>query len=142
MLPAGFRKTVADSSDGRYLFLSAHPVLPCLTAFGESHVDFMEEQIDKAEAKAIARGQDYDRDAAEINMGSMIEEVSFDSSGRFSFPPLLRKLAGIDDKAVFLGSMRVITIWNPDTFLAQDEKVYHKPMLSVREFLSEQEKKK
>ncbi len=138
VLPAGFRKTITDSSGGRYLFLSQHPSKPCLTAFGESYIGFMEAEIDKAEERAIARGQEYDRDAAEINMGSMIEEVSFDASGRFTFPPLLRKLANIDDQAVFLGSMKTITIWNPEIFLQQDEKTYAGPMMNVREFLAGQ----
>ena len=141
MLPAGFRKTVTESSDGRTLFLSTHPNLPCLTAFGESHIDYLEEQIDKAENKAIAQGREYDRDAAEINMGAMIEDASFDASGRFTFPASLRKIAGIDDKAVFLGSMRVITIWNPETFLKQDEAVYADPQMLVRDFLADQGKK-
>ncbi len=141
VLPAGFRKTVTESSEGRTLFFSTHPNLPCLTAYGESHIDYLEEQIDKAEAKAIAQGREYDRDAAEINMGSMIEDVTFDASGRFTFPPALRRIAGIDDKVVFLGSMRVITVWDPETFLRQDETVYGDPQMLVREFLAGQGKK-
>lgn len=142
MLPANFRKVVSDSSDGRYLFLSVHPKLPCLTGFGESRIAELRAKIDLEEERALIAGRDYDRDAASINLGSMIESVSFDASGRFIFPAHLRDMAEIGAQAVFFGSLDEITIWNPDVLMAQDAKTYAGQMMLVQKYRAELEQKK
>lgn len=44
------------------------------------------------------------------------EEVALDKQGRISLPRSLSEYAGVDDKALVIGAMDRIEIWNPDTF--------------------------
>lgn len=44
------------------------------------------------------------------------EEVSLDSQGRLSLPRPLIEFAGLDGRALILGSMDHIEIWSPDRF--------------------------
>lgn len=44
------------------------------------------------------------------------EEVALDKQGRISLPKSLSEYAGVDDKALVIGAMDRIEIWDPDTF--------------------------
>lgn len=44
------------------------------------------------------------------------EEVSLDAQGRIGLPKQLLEFAGIQDRALIIGSLNHIEIWNPDTF--------------------------
>jgi len=113
VLPPTFRKLVKDASFGsRTLCLNKHERWPCLTGFGTSRRDFIEEQVDKEEAAALALGQAFDRDLRFGQLSGFVD-VPFDDSGRFVFPDYLANLAGIDGEAFFNGNGAFFTIWNP-----------------------------
>lgn len=44
------------------------------------------------------------------------EEVSLDGQGRVSLPKALAEYAGIGDKALIIGAMERIELWDPDAF--------------------------
>lgn len=44
------------------------------------------------------------------------EEVALDKQGRISLPKPLSEYAGVDDRALVIGAMDRIEIWDPDTF--------------------------
>lgn len=44
------------------------------------------------------------------------EEASLDSQGRISLPKPLAEYAGIDDKALIIGAMDRVEIWDPGAF--------------------------
>jgi MraZ protein len=46
------------------------------------------------------------------------EEVSLDAQGRVGIPRQLLEFAGIEDRALIIGSLNHIEIWNPETFEA------------------------
>lgn len=113
VLPPTFRKLVKDASFGsRILCLNKHERWPCLTGFGTSRRDFIDAQVDKEEAAALARGAEFDRDLRLGQLSGFID-VPFDDSGRFVFPDYLARLAGIDGDAFFNGNGPFFTIWNP-----------------------------
>lgn len=122
-MPADFRKTVAESSKKRHLCLSRMDDLAgdepdCLIGFGLSRYDDIEAEIDKKEELATARGEKFDRDAAELEAGGMAFGAGFDTSGRFIFPNEAAALANISDEALFVGNIRYFQIWDPDTLLS------------------------
>lgn len=118
VLPSDFRKIVTDSSgDKRLLCLSREDRFPCLIGYGLSRQDEIDDQIDREEELANARGERFDRDLAELSSSAMVFETGFDASGRFIFPPHARILANIGDQAVFVGSRSQFQIWDPDTLL-------------------------
>ena len=115
VLPPSFRRLVKDASGGeRTLCLAKHERWPCLTGFGMSRLQELAEQIDREEAHAVARGQDFDRD---LRMGQLYGflDVPFDESGRFVCPEHLAAMAGLDGAAFFNGNGPFFTVWNPAT---------------------------
>ncbi|NNF04147.1 MAG: division/cell wall cluster transcriptional repressor MraZ [Rhodothermales bacterium] len=50
------------------------------------------------------------------------EEESLDKQGRISIPKPLAEYAGVDDKALVIGAMDRIEIWDPETFASYLEE--------------------
>ena len=44
------------------------------------------------------------------------EEVTLDAQGRIGVPKTLAEYAGITDRALIIGALDHIEIWNPDSF--------------------------
>lgn len=112
VLPPLFRKAVRESSDGRVLCLAKHDRWNCLTGFGLSRKLELEDQLDREEDRALARGVDFDREVRSSQLNGFVE-LPFDDSGRFVMPEYLRDLGNIDDGLFFQGGGRFFTLWNP-----------------------------
>ena len=113
VLPPTFRRLVKEASNGsRVLCLNKHERWPCLTGFGTTRRDFIDDQVDKEEAAALVRGGEFDRDLRLGQLSGFVD-VPFDDSGRFVFPDYLATLAGLGDEAFFNGNGPFFTIWNP-----------------------------
>ena len=56
---------------------------------------------------------------AMATVGSMAQDASCDKQGRFSLTPKLMEHAGITDKALLLGAVTTIQIWEPSRWEAQ-----------------------
>ncbi len=113
VLPPLFRKAVKDSSGGRILCLAKHDRWNCLTGFGLSRKEELEEQLDREEDRAIRLERDFDRDLRAMQLFGFVE-VPFDDSGRFVMPEHLRSLGRVEDGLYFHGGGRFFTIWNPE----------------------------
>ena len=113
VLPPTFRRLVKEASNGsRVLCLNKHERWPCLTGFGTTRRDFIDDQVDKEEAAALVRGDAFDRDLRLGQLSGFVD-VPFDDSGRFVFPDYLATLAGLEDDAFYNGNGPFFTIWNP-----------------------------
>lgn len=113
VLPPTFRRLVKEASNGsRVLCLNKHERWPCLTGFGTTRRDFIDDQVDKEEAAALVRGTGFDRDLRLGQLSGFVD-VPFDDSGRFVFPDYLGTLAALADDAFFNGNGPFFTIWNP-----------------------------
>src|SRR5690606_31978767 len=69
-------------------------------------------QVDREEANAIARGQDFDRDTRQSQLFGFTR-LPFDTSGRFVMPDHLVQLGKLEDGVFFQGAGRFFTVWNP-----------------------------
>jgi len=113
VLPPAFRKVVRDSShDSKVLCIAKHERWDCLTGFGLSRMDDLEEQLDREEERAIRLDKDFDRDTRSAQLYGFME-LPFDDSGRFIMPDYLVELAGLEDQVFFQGGGAFFTIWNP-----------------------------
>ncbi|HUQ13724.1 MAG TPA: division/cell wall cluster transcriptional repressor MraZ [Novosphingobium sp.] len=113
VLPPAFRKLVRDASDGaRALCLAKHERWPCLTGFGKSRLNQFDDQVDREETAALARGAEFDRELRLAQLHT-VQEVPFDESGRFVLPEHLAQLAGLESEAYFNGNGPFFTVWNP-----------------------------
>ena len=121
VLSADFRKGVRDSGQGeRVLCVTKHPRWKCLTGFGLGRADLFESELDKLEATAIARGQDFDRELRANQMYGFAR-VTFDDSGRFVLPERYFKLGSLNDRVFFLGGGLQFTIWSPEELYKMGE---------------------
>lgn len=118
VLPPTFRRLVKEASHGeRTLCLAKHDRWPCLTGFGMSRLQAFDEQLDREEANALARGTEFDRDQRGSQLFGFID-VPFDESGRFVMPDHLAGMADLDSAAFFNGNGPFFTIWNPASLAA------------------------
>jgi MraZ protein len=114
VLPADFRQTVKDASNGqRTLCLDKHHKHPCLVGFGESRALSFGDQIAHEERNAISRGEDFDVDERAAQL-SGFARISFDESGRFVLPTYLGEQVNVGEELYFHGGTTQITIWAPE----------------------------
>lgn len=121
VLPLEMRKLVKQASGGENrLCLSVHPTNGCATGFGLSHKQFLFDQVDDLERRALDAGRDFDGDfERELRLGT-IEDVNFDDGGRFFLHPDIKEEAGITDVIFFYGVGRYFQMWKPETLIASD----------------------
>lgn len=113
VLPPELRKAVRESGQGeRLLCLAKHPRWKCLTGFGLSRADQLEDELDREEAIALERGNEFDRDERAQQLYGFTR-IPFDDSGRFVLPERYFKLGGLTDRLFFQGGGKMFTIWNP-----------------------------
>lgn len=140
-IPAEFRSLVEDSSGGRSLLITRHPTDDCLIGLGESRKQEMLDEIDREEEVALRRGEPFDRNRAARNKFSVLQKVSFDASGRFVMPPMLRAIAGLTDHVFMFGEGFHFCIWSPEKLLhAGDE--YRDAKLAAQYFLDAAKEKR
>ena len=125
VLPPSFRHMVREASSGeRILCLTSHERWPCLTGFGTSRLEEIDQQLDREEAAALARGQEFDRDLRGSLLFGFLQ-VPFDESGRFVCPDHLAAMAGLDGAAFFNGNGRFFTIWSPEKLAGMGDDFVH-----------------
>ena len=121
VLPSDFRGTVREASGGqRVLCLDKHHKYRCLVGFGLARSESFAAIIDREEAKAIALGQDYDRDERGGQLFAF-DEAGFDESGRFILDESLAEQAGVTSALYFHGGGEFFTIWAPDVLFTMGE---------------------
>ncbi|MEE9434822.1 MAG: hypothetical protein V3V15_11350 [Sphingorhabdus sp.] len=116
-IPSALRDSVQQSSGGNIVCLSRHPIYPCLIGFGLRELNQMRDDIDEKWKASVARGEDFDREAAGASASSMFE-TNFEASGRFVLQPMLRFFSKVEDSAFFHGTYGNFLVWNPDIFLS------------------------
>ena len=135
VLPPAFRKTVAESSDGKTLCLAKHERWTCLTGFGLSRLPALHAKIERDEEKAIARGEPFDADVRRMQAFDFVE-LPFDASGRFVMPEYLAGLAKLGETVFFQGFGDHFTIWNPEELFRMGEG-WEGPQAACRALMSE-----
>ncbi len=53
---------------------------------------------------------------AMATIGSMAQDCRCDRQGRITLPPRLMEHAGIDDRALLIGAVTTIQVWNPEAW--------------------------
>ena len=112
VLPAPFRSTLRESSNGPIVCLGKSEELNCIIGFGVSRKADMVEQYDREERIALERGTPFDAVKRGMELFGF-HEVPFDDSGRFILPEAVATCANIDDELYFHGAGRFFTAWYP-----------------------------
>ncbi|HYI64835.1 MAG TPA: hypothetical protein VEW71_08130 [Allosphingosinicella sp.] len=113
-VPAFIRSVLDRSSDKRIVYIGAHESKPCLTLYGDAYSSFLIGELERRRLAGEARGGDPDEiEELEAGLFGMTERVLYDSGGRIVLPAMLRRLAGIEDSALFISRGRFVELWNP-----------------------------
>ncbi len=117
-LPGPFRQVVETRSGARTLFVRVHPTLPCLLAYDGEYVAKLSESFERVEQRLLdeANGAEAGASAARDVFGAL-EEVGFDSTGRFGLAPFLKARAGIEGDVFYQGANTAFEIWSPERAL-------------------------
>lgn len=118
-IPAKLRAALEfNAGTERLLILSPSRNARCLTGYDLPYADLLPDVLAQELAEA-------DPDAARITRPNgnrlafgTLEEVPFDQSGRLVIPPVLRKIAQLEDVVFFNGAGPIIEIWNPHVLIA------------------------
>jgi MraZ protein len=113
VLPSAFRKTVAQSSDGKTLCLDKHHRWNCLVGFGLSRENELEHQLEREEERAFRLGKDFDVDIRRHQLFGFAR-LPFDDSGRFVMPQHLVELGCLTGGVFFHGAGTFFTLWDPE----------------------------
>ncbi len=89
----------------------------CIYLYALDDWEAMEERFSK-----LNSFRSDERDFLRLTM-MWAEEVPYDGQGRVSIPRSLMEHAGISDRALIIGVLDRIEIWNPDVFAARLESV-------------------
>lgn len=121
-LPAPFRQVVETRGETRTLFLRPHPTLPCLLAYDSAYVAKLSDSFERLDDRLFeeADGANPQETRAREVFGSL-EEVTFDSTGRFGLAPFLKARAGLDGDVYYHGINNAFEIWAPEKALDSGE---------------------
>lgn len=132
-IPAGMRSTIeANDAGSRLLVIGKHPKDPCLVGYDREWLKLNHMKLERQEEARLSAGQEVDFNAKRRAFG-LVEEVGFDSSGRFILPPFFKMKAQLDDLAFFFGWADYFEIWNPHVLLKTEG--VDAEMKEVAEFL-------
>jgi len=119
-VPAFIRQKIERRSDEKLLVLATHHEFQCLVGYDANYSAVMH---DRAERRL---GDNPDPMAElELNAGlfGTTVDVPYDPSGRIVLPPRLKRRAGIEDLAMFVGMGGDFQIWNPQAALKSESRV-------------------
>ena len=137
VLPPAIRKAVKESSGGaKTLCLGIEGEDECLTGFGTSRIDTLQQELNDARERAVRMNDttfDY-KARAQALFG--FEQVPFDDSGRFVMPEYLRDLGMVGEGLFFQGAGDFFLVWDPEVLFKQGPS-YRAAQASCRKLMAE-----
>jgi len=117
-VPAFLRSVIERGGDAKTIVLAKHESYPCLSAYDPAYAALkhakLERLLEKEETNPDAQLEYQQRNLMAF---AATEEVPYDSSGRFLFPPMMRRKGEREELALFLGAGETFQVWNPRLFL-------------------------
>lgn len=117
-IPASIRQKIERRSDDRAIVLARHEVFPCLVGYDTNYAAVIAEENERRRLKEEDSDPLAHYARAYLTMADTAE-VPYDGSGRIVLPPRMRRKAGIEDLALFVGVIGTFEIWNPQLALEQ-----------------------
>jgi MraZ protein len=110
--PAKLRKSLNPQAQERFTILRG--LEPCLYLYPEDEWQKVEDQLSQINS-FTKEGRTVKR-----NFLRFAEDLSLDNQNRIPLPSQLMEWAGIDGKAIFIGSGERIEVWSPEKLDAID----------------------
>ncbi len=112
-IPAFLRSAIETNGDGRFLIIAKHQSDPCLTGYDRGWSRLLHDRLEREEARERDAGRVFDYHNNNRRAFGLVEEVPYDSSGRFILPAFFKKQAQLGDLGFFFGTGNSFEIWNP-----------------------------
>jgi MraZ protein len=120
-VPAFSRQVVERRSGTNLIFLGLHEVDPCLTAYDQGYNRFLFADNERRRVAEEGNNSRAHHSRDRRTFGN-VEPISYDSTGRISLPPRMRKRGQIEDLALFVGTGGKFEIWNPQLALQSEDE--------------------
>ena len=113
--PAKLRKSLTPEAQERFTILRG--VDPCLQLYPADEWQEFE--------KRLSRINSYSEEGRTVKRHLLryAEDISLDNQNRIALPSQLMEYAGIDEKAVFIGSVEYVEIWSPGKLAEEDSEI-------------------
>ena len=116
-IPAALRSVIEKNSDGRIVIIAKHQSDPCLSGYDRGWSRLLHERLEREEDRERNAGRDFDYHNAYRRAFGLVEEVPYDTSGRFILPAFFRAKAQLTDLAFFYGTGSTFEIWSPTVLI-------------------------
>jgi len=117
-VPAFIRSMIERRSPEKVLILGKHETDPALVGYDANYKAKVLEDVRRLRLRDEEQGGDprahYGRSRVAF---ALTESAPYDTSGRIILPPLMRKVAQIEDLVLFLGTGETFELWNPHVAL-------------------------
>lgn len=122
-LPIAFRSVLNEHcSKAGSMLVRADPDRKYVSLFGDAQIPYFQAKFDEKARIALTRGEDFDDEEADGDFWGTIQTATIDSGGRFSLPPAFRRIYGLNDGLFIIGAGRLVQLWDPERFLAENKK--------------------
>lgn len=116
-VPAFVRATIERRTAEKSIVLGKHEVDPCLVGYDASYKQKILAEINERKRADIERGGDPRAHHSRNRRAFITESCTWDSSGRIVLPPMMRRIAGIEDLVLFVGAGETFELWSPQAAL-------------------------
>jgi DNA-binding transcriptional regulator/RsmH inhibitor MraZ len=122
-LPPFILREMARHGDGGRVLFGVHESDPCLTGYGASLRPRLEAELERRRLRDEALGRTAGEHHARARRTfGLVEEASYDKSGRLTLPPLARRRGGLSRRILFIGAGSHFEIWDPSLAMAEGDE--------------------
>jgi len=113
-VPSFIRAMVERRSPEKVIVIGKHEVDQCLVGYDANYKGSVREDVNRLKLRDEEQGVDRRAHHSRNRRAfSMTESCAWDSSGRIILPPMMRRIAGIEDLVLFLGTGETFELWSP-----------------------------
>jgi transcriptional regulator MraZ len=121
-LPGFVRTIVERRSSEKTIILGKHETDPCLVGYDTSYNATLLDDMRRRRLRDEERGVDPSAHHGRSRRAfGFTEPATYDSTGRISLPPVIRRIGQIEDLVLFIGAGETFELWNPRLALASDD---------------------
>lgn len=122
-VPAFIRAMIERRSPEKTIVLGKHETENCLVGYDAGYKATLLEEVRRRRLRDEEQGVDVRAHHARTRRAfGLTESAPYDSSGRIILPPMMRKIAGIEDLVLFVGAGETFELWNPKLALASGDQ--------------------
>ncbi|HWT14065.1 MAG TPA: division/cell wall cluster transcriptional repressor MraZ [Allosphingosinicella sp.] len=139
-LPDFVLRVLEGRRSGAELMLGPHEADPCLSGYDPDYQAVLHAEIERRRIRDEDQGGGPAAHHVRLRRTfGAVERAAYNSRGRLTLPPMIRRRGRIGDAALFIGAGGSFEIWNPDLAReAEDEEVRELARFALRQSKAEE----